>query len=67
MKPEDAPEPPADGAKPDNAPEQPADGTKPDQVPQKPGSNYDLSAQQSIEFTITADSRVFQGVAPYEG
>ena len=67
VKPEDAPEPPADGAKPDNAPEQPADGTKPDQAPQKPGSNYDLSAQQSIEFTITADSRVFQGVAPYEG
>ena len=67
VKPEDAPEPPADGAKPDNAPEQPADGAKPDQAPQKPGTNYDPSAQQSIEFTITADSRVFQDVAPYEG
>lgn len=59
------PEPPADGARPSEAPQPPADGAKPDKAPQRPGSNYDSSAEQSAAFTISADSRVFQGVAPY--
>lgn len=59
------PEPPADGAQPSEAPQPPADGAKPDKAPQRPGSNYDPSAEQSAAFTVSADSRVFQGVAPY--
>ena len=59
------PEPPADGEKPTDAPEPPADGARPDKKPQRPGSSFDESAEQSIAFTISSDSHVFQGVAPY--
>lgn len=59
------PEPPADGEKPTDAPEPPADGARPDKKPQRPGSNFDESAEQSVAFTISSDSHVFQGVAPY--
>ena len=60
------PERPADGERPADAPEPPADGAKPDRAPQQPGSSYDTAAEQSVEFTLGSDSRVFAGIAPLE-
>ncbi|MGM9526371.1 MAG: carbohydrate-binding domain-containing protein [Peptococcaceae bacterium] len=60
------PERPADGERPADAPEPPADGAKPDRAPQQPGSSYDTAAEQSAEFTLGSDSRVFAGIAPLE-
>lgn len=65
------PERPADG----NPPEKPADeetpgdnNDKPDaQPPQRQHRNYDENTEQSIEFVISSESRVYRGVAPYEG
>lgn len=59
------PEPHADGKQPTDAPEPPADGAQPDKKPQRPGSSFDESAEQSVAFTISSDSHVFQGVAAY--
>ena len=60
------PERPADGERPADAPEPPADGAKPDRAPQQPGSSYDTAAEQSAEFTLGSDNRVFAGIAPLE-
>ena len=60
------PERPADGERPADAPEPPADGAIPDRAPQQPGSSYDTAAEQSAEFTLGSDSRVFAGITPLE-
>lgn len=56
-------------------PEKPADGEPPTDIngpfdgqpPQRQHINYDENAEQSVEFVISSESRVYQGIAPYEG
>lgn len=69
MKNKDDRLPPASGERPQNndqRAERPTDGIKPaGQPPQKSGSGADLAAEQSAEFVISSDSRVFQGIAAW--
>ena len=51
---------------PDNLPE----GFDPSAMPQggfQGGANFNQNAAQSIEFVVSADSRVYNGIAPYTG
>lgn len=54
-------------------PERPADGQMPERFDPSlmpfpgGGANFDKNAVQSVEFVISADSRVYNGIAPYTG
>lgn len=62
------PEPP-EGFDPENMPA-PPEGFDPSQMQGRfpgNGAGFDENAPQSVEFTISADSRVYHGIAPYTG
>ena len=62
------PEPP-EGFDPSNMPA-PPEGFDPSQMQGRfpgNGAGFDENAPQSVEFTISADSRVYHGIAPYTG
>ena len=56
-----------EGFDPENMPA-PPEGFDPSQMQGKfpgNGAGFDKNAPQSVEFTISADSRVYHGIAPY--
>lgn len=76
-KPSEAPEKPEGNQRPERPQSQMPEGFDPENMPEPPaggmppggfgGNNFDRNAAQSVEFVVSADSRVYNGIAPYTG